>query len=84
MAMKKVVVIVGAGASFDVHNRSMPAPDPRLRPPLARDLFDQRFWSERAPYPGAVVLGSTLGELAQSATTFDLEEHLTSYANRPR
>lgn len=80
--MKKAVVILGAGASYDVHNGVVPVTNASLRPPLARELFEDRFWNWRSVYPGAEVLGAVLGRMAltQSAP-FNLEERLTEYAN---
>jgi len=80
--MKRAVVILGAGASFDVANSSVPTQD-HLRPPLARHLFEPRFAGTRSNYAGAVVIGSELGELAQRGDAFDLEAHLTRYAKSP-
>lgn len=77
--MSKAVVILGAGASFDVANPSVPAQN-HLRPPLARELFEHRFSDLRFPYPGAVIIGSELGARASTGDAFDLEAYLTRYA----
>ncbi len=80
--MQNLAVIVGAGASADVHNGSVPITSPNLRPPLARELFDARFWGFRQNYVGAEVLGAELGRFAaNNEPTFDLEALLTGYAN---
>ncbi|MEX0786181.1 MAG: hypothetical protein WD939_06050 [Dehalococcoidia bacterium] len=78
--MKKAAVVLGAGASFDVHNDTVPVLNPDLRPPVARQLFDARFWHYRRPYRGAEVLGAELGRLARDDSAFDLEARLTQYA----
>ena len=79
--MKRAAVVIGAGASFEVHNGTVPVLDPELRPPVARQLFESRFWNYRRHYPGAEVLGAELGRLAMSQDeSFDLEARLTAYA----
>jgi hypothetical protein len=78
--MKRAVVILGAGASYDVHNASVPITNDRAQPPLARELFESRFWQQRQRYPGAAVVGSELGALATQPDPFDLEQQLTRYA----
>jgi hypothetical protein len=82
--MKKAVVILGAGASFDVHNGSVPVSNGEMRPPLARQLFEARFWRIRQEYPGAILLGAELGRLAANQSEpFDLEAKLSEYAESP-
>src|SRR4051794_9465926 len=44
VAMEKITVILGAGASYDVHNGTVPLGDRNWKPPLARELFEARFW----------------------------------------
>ena len=79
--VKRAAVVVGAGASFQVHNGTVPVLNRELKPPLARELFDARFWNHRRSYAGAEVLGAELGRLAQRQdTAFDLEARLTDYA----
>ena len=48
-----LLVILGAGASADSLS---PSRDDRWRPPLARELFDDRFHDLLRRHPGAVVL----------------------------
>lgn len=80
--MKRAAVVIGAGASFEVHNGTVPVSNTELRPPLARQLFESRFWSYRKHYAGAEVLGAELGRLAmRQDDSFDLEARLTAYAN---
>lgn len=79
--MKKVAVILGAGASYDVSNGTVPITNEEMRPPLARELFDVRFWQWRRYYRGAEVLGMELGRLAQrQEEPFDLEARLRDHA----
>lgn len=80
--LKRVTVILGAGASFDVHNGSVPIIRPEMRPPLAKQLFEARFWGIAQSYIGVKVLGAELGRLAQlEELPFDLEERLSQYAS---
>lgn len=79
--MEKIAVILGAGASYDVHNGEVPLGSETWRPPLARELFQPRFWPLQEPYPGAVVIGAELApEAAKGAATFAFETRLTSFA----
>lgn len=78
--MKRAAVILGAGASYDIHNGTVPFIQEGLRPPLARELFQPRFWFYAQHYPGAQLLGAELGRLAQLESAFDLEQRLTEYA----
>lgn len=79
--MKRAAVIVGAGASYDVHwDREDPHLRNEFRPPLANELFDARFWPQRSSYNGAAALGAELGMLAKNGA-LALEEKLTEYAN---
>ena len=64
--MKKITVILGAGASHDVHGQgSALKSGGKFRPPLAKELFDIDERNEFAPYlakyPGAAHLAQTLG-----------------------
>jgi len=82
VAMKKAAVILGAGASYDVHNGAVPVKDSNMRPPLARQLFEPRFWQWMSQYRGAEVLGAELARLAQrQEVPFDLEAKLSEYAS---
>lgn len=78
----RAAVILGAGASFDVHNETVPVNRPDLRPPLAKQLFEARFWGIAQQYAGVRVLGAELGRLAQlDDRPFDLEERLGEYSS---
>jgi len=53
-----------------------------MKPPLAKQLFEARFWHIAQGYPGVQVLGAELGRLAQlEGRPFDLEERLSQYAS---
>lgn len=79
--LEQVTVILGAGASFDVHNGSVPILNPEMKPPLAKQLFEARFWNIAGQYAGVKVLGAELGRIAQLESAFDLEERLSQYAS---
>jgi hypothetical protein len=82
--VEKAVVILGAGASYDVSNGSTPIKNGAYRPPVARYLFKADFWNIRQQYTGAVVFGTNLGSsVSLQQNTFNLEEQLTDYANHP-
>ena len=53
---RKICVILGAGASYDVHDAGSSVQDGGLRPPLAQDLFNfaerDRFRTVLAEYEG--------------------------------
>jgi hypothetical protein len=75
----KVCVILGAGASYDVHDLGSSVLDAGLRPPLARDLFNldlrDKFRPVLAEYEGAIVLAQRLATKS-SHPDFDIEEEL--------
>ena len=77
-------VILGAGASKDVHNGSAPILNQgNYKPPLARDLFDisehPDYFPLLSPYPGAESLAARLSPLSHS-NEFDLEGELRKLA----
>ena len=80
---KKVCVILGAGASYDVANDGAPINDKELRPPLARELFNMqerpRFWRVMSPYDGAKVLSQSLAPLIETGEV-GIEDALRRYA----
>ena len=82
--MKKACVILGAGASHDVHNQGWYVNDPVWKPPLAADLFNIAKNEVYAPimndFPGAVVLSSDLGPIV-SARNVGMEQTLREYAD---
>ena len=81
--LPKVCVILGAGASTDVHNGSAPILNQaKFKPPLAIDLFaigkHPDYFEVLRPYPSAQSLASLLSPLSD-ATEFDLESRLREY-----
>ena len=82
--MKKACVIVGAGASHDVHNQGWYVNDGRWKPPLAADLFNiaenEVYAQIMRDYPGAGVLASDLGP-SVSAGVVGMEQTLREYAD---
>src|ERR1700730_1027179 len=81
--MKKVCVILGAGASKDGWNEGGPPRNMNWEPPLAAELFrfGQRpaFLGPAGPYHGEQVLASELGALG----TAPLDAKLLEYAKHP-
>lgn len=85
--LPKVCVILGAGASTDVHNGSAPVLNGGIfKPPLARDLFaigkHPEYFPILSPYPEAQSLASVLSPLSDVAE-FDLESRLRELADHP-
>jgi len=78
--MRKVAVILGAGASLDAWNGTGPPANPTWAPPLAKDLFGARdiFWRVLETYRGAQVLASDLGELVRRG--LNIEQKLREYS----
>ncbi len=77
---QRITVVLGAGASHDVHNGSVPMSQERVerwKPPLATELFEPResFNEIRVRYPGARVLAQVLQPKAD-AGSFDVEQEL--------
>ena len=77
LELPKACVILGAGASSDVHNGSAPAlRHGNYKPPLARDLFaigeHPEYFDLLSRYSGAQALASTLSPRS-GQTTFALE-----------
>lgn len=83
---RKICVILGAGASYDVHDAGSSLLEAGLRPPLARDLFDfderDHFRSILAEYEGAVVLAQSLANKSRQPD-FDIEAELRRIAQHP-
>lgn len=85
--LPKVCVILGAGASKDVHNGSAPILlQGNYRPPLARDLFaistHPEYFAVLQRYPGAQSLAAVLSPPSDSSG-FDLESRLRELAEHP-
>lgn len=83
--MSKILVILGAGASADLWNSGTPDPDPRWKPPLAKELFDTNrphYWEIARRYPACNFLLQQLALKSQSHD-FDLEQQLREYAQSP-
>ena len=78
--LPKVVVVLGAGASFDSWNGQVPRVE-GWQPPTAAQLFSYRstFWEVLERYPGAKFLQSALGPLSASGA-IKIEEKLSEYA----
>jgi hypothetical protein len=81
---KKLAVVLGAGASYDVWNEgTIESRD--WRPPLTRELFRIDIRPTFAPilqyYPGAAALVQELGPLSADQSSFDLENKLREYAD---
>ena len=78
---KKCTVILGAGASHDVHiPGTTREPRSDFRPPLTAQLFDPRFHGLRNRLRGSEFLGYELASLAK-AGALNLEQKLREYAN---
>ena len=78
---KKCTVILGAGASYDVHiPGTTREPRSEFRPPLTAQLFDPRFHGLRNRLTGSEFLGYELASLAK-AGALNLEQKLREYAN---
>jgi hypothetical protein len=83
-SLRKVTVILGAGASADAWNETGPPADQEWRPPLANELFGHRpaFWEVLKRYQGARVLATDLGEQARTGS-LKLEARLREFATHP-
>lgn len=84
-ALPKAVVVLGAGASFDVANEGAPVLSPVGRPPLARDLFAGQREHVNAVlrrYPGAQILAQRLGPLIATGEN-SVEVELRKFAEHP-
>lgn len=82
----KALIVLGAGASYDVWSGATPEdPHRHWRPPLAKHLF--RFW-ERAEFyqiakrrrGGALELGISLASRLKTIDDFDIESALREFA----
>ena len=86
LASRKICIILGAGASYDVRNAGSPVLNSGLQPPLARDLFNLEEHSAFRPilaeYEGAVVLAQDLAARS-NRRDFDLEKELRRIAEHP-
>ena len=83
---RKVCVILGAGASWDVRNEGSQIRTEGLRPPFARELFHLEgrgnFRPIIAEYEGAVTLAQGLASKS-TGPNFDLEKELRRIAEHP-
>jgi len=79
--VRRIAVILGAGASSDAWNETGPPRNQVWQPPLARELFGQReaFWPILERYPGAHVVSADLGELIRTGSV-NIEAKLREYA----
>lgn len=79
--MRRIAVILGAGASADAWNETGPPRIQAWQPPLARELFGQRqdFWPILERYPGAHVVSADLAELIRTGA-MNIEAKLREYA----
>jgi len=81
LLMKNVLVILGAGASYDCANDGASS-QPEWRPPLARQLFAiadrPAFEAILKRFPGAQMLAAELAEVSRQST-FSLERTLREY-----
>lgn len=82
--MTKACVILGAGASHDIHGPGSYINDQSLKPPLARELFNiegNRHYSETLKhYPQAASLISPLAHQLRISDEMGLEQMLTALA----
>jgi hypothetical protein len=81
---ERIVVVLGAGASFDVDTGSTPGTDSEWKPPLVSSMFEGResFYGLRRPYKGARRLAQVLHHRA-AAGVLDMERELRALANSP-
>lgn len=70
-----LLVVFGAGASFDVSGPGNTVLNGRLRPPLASHLFEGRFAEELRRYPGAATLAQRLAGTGGTALESRLREY---------
>ena len=88
MAIPKLCVILGAGASYDVHGKgsTLGTRQAAFRPPLAKNLFNiedrPQYRELLEDYPGADHLAQTLAQLT-SQKDFNLEQELRRLAEHP-
>jgi len=79
----KICIILGAGASFDVHGQGSVIKDGAWRPPLAKDIFDiqahHNYFEILQLYPGAAHLAQLLSPKIASGK-IGLEDALKSFA----
>ncbi|MBI2767146.1 MAG: SIR2 family protein [Chloroflexi bacterium] len=78
---KRMVVLMGAGASHDVANYTF-QPRPEFRPPLATGLFQtEAFWNIAKTYVGMNTMWSLLAAETTENSAFALEERLSQLLN---
>ena len=84
VALKKVCVILGAGASYDVSGEGSPIINDDFRPPLAIDLFNiskhESYYYIMQRYNGAVFLGQELARKSSSGA-INIERELRRYSS---
>jgi len=71
----RLFVVLGAGASYDCAAQPFVS-NAKLRPPLVRELFDERFQEILARYPFAQAAAADIVPLLGSDSTFQLEQHI--------
>jgi len=80
----RVLIVLGAGASYGSWDMATADPGSTWRPPLTASLFDFKqpgYLGKASPYPGAEALGRDLHLMAHSqGAGFDLESELRTYA----
>jgi len=81
--LPKACVILGAGASHDVHGEGSRIINNDYRPPLAIEFFDidrnHAYYNVLHPYPGARALAQQLAPIVKSGQ-ISIEEELLRYA----
>ncbi len=84
--IKKICVILGAGASKDIAGEGAPIVQSEFQPPLARDLFNisnhRAYWEIMNIYNGAKILTQELAQLVSSGP-IPIEDALRRYAEHP-
>ena len=82
--LPKACVILGAGASYDVWDRGALTRDPKLKPPLAKELFDitqkDAYQPILATYPGAHFLAQGIASKISSGEA-SIEQELLRLAS---
>ncbi len=73
----RLFVILGAGASYDCAGGPF-VNDARYRPPLVRELFDERFQPILARYPFAQAAAADIVPLLAGGGAFELEKHIST------
>jgi len=79
----KVLIVLGAGASYDVHMGFVGGVDADWRPPLATGLFDLRklhYYEKARPYAGAEALGLKIAQEVGFNEALGIEAKLREFA----